>query len=96
MTRFILPLALVFLLGQPALSQPRSGQRQYVVQPGDSCWRIAERVFGDGRKYGLIHRLNDLGPLPHLLKPGQVLWLPGSGEGPLAQVSWLRRDVKAR
>lgn len=51
---------------------------------------------GDGRTYSLIHRYNHFGPLPHLLKPRQRIWLPGKASGPLGGVTWLRRDVKER
>ncbi len=70
--------------------------RVYVVSEGDSCWSIAARFFGKGERYDIIHRYNRLGPLPHLLRPGQKLLLPAAAGGPDARVSWLRRDVQAR
>ncbi len=81
-----------------ARAEPRSrkGLHPYVVQPGDSCWSIAKRLFGDGRKYDIIHRYNNLGPLPHLLKPGRTLWLPAKASGPLGHLVWLNRDVRAK
>jgi hypothetical protein len=69
---------------------------QYVVQPGDTCWSIALKVFGNGEKYTLIHRYNELGPMPHVLEPGTVLKLPIAGESALAKVDWLQQEVEAR
>jgi len=68
----------------------------YAVRAGDSCWSIALNVFGKGERYDVIHRYNRLGPLPHILKPGQVIYLPAEGAQADAAVDWLRRDVKAK
>ena len=68
----------------------------YVVQPGDSCWSIAERLYGDGTRYEDLHRYNDLGPMPHLLTPGQKLRVPAALGQPDAKVGLPRREVKAR
>jgi hypothetical protein len=45
---------------------------QYIVQPGDSLWRIARRVCNDGLRWPDIARSNHL-PHPHQLLVGQVL-----------------------
>ena len=74
----------------------RGGTRIYVVKRGDSCWSIAQQVFGKGEAYRIIHRHNDLGPMPHILTPGQHLRLPGKGTGPDARVAWLRHKVLAK
>ena len=69
----------------------------YVVQPGDTCARIAERFFGDKRKWNLIHENNPgMGPTPHRLKPGSVLRLPHVDQGPDAKVTDVQRIVQAR
>lgn len=98
------PLALVALVALVALfvlwsTSPAAAQkkgRAYVVQPGDSCWSIAEKVFGKGSDYKIIHRYNTLGALPHVLTPGQIIRLPGKGTSPDATVGWLKREVKAK
>lgn len=48
-----------------------------VVQPGNSLWRIARRVYGRGIRYHLIYRENS-GQIDHpdLIFPGQVFTLP--------------------
>lgn len=87
-------IASLVLSATPVTAKPAF--RIYHVQAGDSCWSIALRLFGKGEKYTLIHRYNRLGPLPHLLRPGQALRLPLSAHTPDAHIDWLRRDVRAR
>ncbi len=49
----------------------------YVVQPGNSLWRIARRVYGEGLSYTIIHKANkeQIGD-PDLIFPGQIFTLP--------------------
>lgn len=70
--------------------------RPYLVQPGDTCWSIAESLLGGGDEVRVIHRHNELGPMPHLLIPGQTLMLPTRLAEPVARINWLQRDVQAR
>tara|TARA_R110002167_G_scaffold95102_2_gene253481 strand:+ start:768 stop:1922 length:1155 start_codon:yes stop_codon:yes gene_type:complete len=48
-----------------------------VVQPGNSLWRIARRVYGEGVQYTIIYRANkqQIGD-PDLIYPGQVFQVP--------------------
>lgn len=98
MKKKLLAALLCLAWGAPPVlaAKPGSELGEYIVKTGDSCWSIAAKLFGSGNKYKLIHRYNDLGPMPHLLKPGQVLRLPVDSTGPDASVSWIRRDVKAK
>ncbi len=52
-----------------------------VVQPGNSLWRIARRVYGEGMRYSVIYEAN-LGQIrdPDLIYPGQIFTLPESQE----------------
>ncbi len=68
----------------------------HTVQPGESCWSIAIKLFGDGRKYRVIHKYNDLGKLPHILKPGLKLCFPASTKDPDARILWKRRNAEAK
>lgn len=49
----------------------------YVVQPGNSLWRIARRVYGEGLSYVIIYKANknQIGD-PDLIYPGQIFTLP--------------------
>lgn len=47
-------------------------KRHYTVNPGDSLWRIARRVYGSGASYTKIYRSNrDLIDDPNLIYPKQ-------------------------
>lgn len=50
----------------------------YVVRRGDSLWRIAERILGDGSHYTDLVDLNRdvLGDRPDFITPGTVLRVP--------------------
>ena len=53
------------------------GQTLVVVQPGNSLWRIARRVYGGGIRYTLIFEANlDQIRDPDLIYPGQIFTLP--------------------
>jgi len=48
-----------------------------VVQPGNSLWRIARRVYGEGVQYTIIYRANRKQiDDPDLIYPGQVFQVP--------------------
>lgn len=65
------------LLMIPALAH---ADRTYVVRDGDSCLGIANRELGDPAKLDALHAANpQLGKLPHKLKAGQLINLPGGG-----------------
>jgi len=53
------------------------GGQRVVVQPGNSLWRIARRLYGDGFQYTVIYQANR-GQIrdPDLIYPGQVLATP--------------------
>ena len=51
----------------------------YTVVSGDSLWKIAKKLLGDGTRYLEIYELNKdvIGSNPDLIYPGQVLTIPG-------------------
>ena len=52
----------------------------YIVLPGDSLWRIAEKQFGDGNKYvSLIDANKAILTNPNLIYPGMLLNLSQTG-----------------
>lgn len=75
----------------PVAEQAR-GSVPYTVRPGDSLWRIAETLLGDGARYGEIAELNygrrqtDGRALTadHWLAPGWMLTLPAGAAAPAA------------
>jgi nucleoid-associated protein YgaU len=49
----------------------------FIVQPGNSLWRIARRSYGEGLRYAVIYEANkDLIRDPDLIYPGQVFVIP--------------------
>lgn len=54
--------------------------KTYVVQPGDSLYKIAKIKYGDGSKFKVIHNANRklIGPDPDKIKPGMKLVLPSA------------------
>ncbi len=52
-----------------------------IVQPGNSLWRIARRVYGTGFQYTIIYEANeDQIRDPDLIYPGQIFTLPEEDE----------------
>ncbi|MFP4104447.1 MAG: right-handed parallel beta-helix repeat-containing protein [Phycisphaerae bacterium] len=58
---------------KPAESQPSA--RSYVIAEGDSFWKIAKKVYGNGRYWPLIAKANP-GVDPTKLQVGQTLTIP--------------------
>ena len=48
-----------------------------IVQPGNSLWRIARRIYGEGVRYSVIYAANrnQIGD-PDLIYPGQIFMVP--------------------
>ena len=74
-----LVMALVVQAAAPALgatAQPQTGSGTYVVQPGDSLYRIAAR---EGVDFNELMAVNHFTSDKVIIYPGQVLILPGGG-----------------
>ncbi len=54
---------------------PEPAEQTYTVVSGDTLWAIAERFYGDGRKYPQIAEGSGIAN-PDLIHPGQVLTIP--------------------
>ncbi|MEO1040643.1 MAG: LysM peptidoglycan-binding domain-containing protein [Pseudomonadota bacterium] len=53
------------------------GDARIVVQPGNSLWRIARRLYGEGLQYTVIYQANqDQIRDPDLIYPGQIFTAP--------------------
>ena len=67
---------LPFSRAEPASEGPAPVDR-IVVQPGNSLWRIARRVYGEGLRYTVIYQANrQMIRDPNLIYPGQVFEVP--------------------
>jgi nucleoid-associated protein YgaU len=67
---------LPFSRAEPASEGPAPVDR-IVVQPGNSLWRIARRVYGEGIRYTVIYQANrQMIRDPNLIYPGQVFEVP--------------------
>lgn len=71
LTRVVLTATLSTTIEQP------SGDQTYTVQPNDSLWIIAQKVYGNGAKYPLIANANDITTTTHL-RTGMVLKIPSA------------------
>ena len=74
-------IALPFERASPedALRAREAGQ--VVVQPGNSLWRIARQLYGEGLQYTVIYEANqDQIRDPNLIYPGQVFQTPADSE----------------
>jgi nucleoid-associated protein YgaU len=61
----------------PAARESASQARTYVVAPGDSLSKIAQREYGNANEWRRIYDANrDIIKNPDLIYPGQTLRLP--------------------
>ena len=53
------------------------GGRTYIVQPGDTLWKISQEMYGSGGKYMKIFEANtSILDNPDQIRPGQELSIP--------------------
>jgi nucleoid-associated protein YgaU len=63
--------------GDDAKSEPEGDLHTYTVQSGDTLWKIAKEMYGDGSKYMKIFEANaGLLKDPDHIFPGQQLLIP--------------------
>ncbi len=75
-------IALPFERATPEDAASAREAGRVVVQPGNSLWRIARRLYGEGFQYTVIYEANrDQIRDPDLIYPGQVFETPPSEEG---------------
>jgi nucleoid-associated protein YgaU len=64
------------------LAANMSQEHAVIVQPGNSLWRIARRVYGEGLRYTVIYEANrEQIRDPDLIYPGQVFVTPSGDSG---------------
>ncbi len=72
-------IALPFERATPEAALQAREAGRVVVQPGNSLWRIARRLYGEGVQYTVIYEANrDQIRDPDLIYPGQVFSAPNS------------------
>lgn len=60
-----------------SLAEALPDETSVIVQPGNSLWRIARRVYGEGVRYALIFEANqEQIRNPDLIYPGQIFKMP--------------------
>ncbi len=70
-------VSMPFSRAEPVASAPP--EPFVIVQPGNSLWRLARRVYGQGIRYSMIYEANrDHIKDPDLIYPGQVFALPAT------------------
>lgn len=94
-------LATVVLASRVASAENEAATTEYTVKAGDTCSTIAASFYGDIKRIDLVHQLNpQLGPVPHVLKPGQILLLPKkptpTPPAPDAKLTRVRNTVEVR
>lgn len=62
-----------------AAASTQATGKTYTVKPGDTLWSISKKYLGNGSRYSEIYNSNKavIGSNPNLIKPGQVLTIPG-------------------
>lgn len=64
-------------LSYPPAPEGTAETQYYEVQKGDSLWKIAKEVYGDGNKHTLVFEANrEVIKDPDLIFPGQKLRIP--------------------
>lgn len=58
-------------------SKAQVSMREYVVQKGDTLWKIAQKEYGGGHRWKYLYELNkDEIKDPNKLRPGMVIMIP--------------------
>lgn len=58
-------------------------EKRWIVQPGNSLWRIARRTYGEGLRYTVIYEANRSQIRdPDLIYPGQIFAMPEEAAAP--------------
>lgn len=72
----------------PAAAGPgAAGGNTYTIKWGDSWWKMAQNLWGDGRRYKELAALNGVSNVNAIIRPGQIIryagggMVPGSGRG---------------
>ena len=69
----------------PVATSGPPGTQQYIVKPGDTLWKIAQRM---GLSVQALAAANPQLTNANQIYPGQVIWIPGSHAAPSGSVAW--------
>lgn len=65
----------------PSVPVAVTPENTYIVQKGDMLWRIADKIYGDGKLWTVIYEANrDSIKNPECIRAGQVLYIPRTGD----------------
>ncbi len=93
---FVLAGLLLSLVPSTVMAQEITEFVDYVVKPGDTCTSIAEKFFGDKRRYDFIHAYNDLSADNPACVAGRKLKIPKIPPVPDALLGQKGGEVRAR
>lgn len=64
------------------MTAAQASSQTYTVQPGDTLFLIAQKVYGDGDRWREIYEANRgvIGSNPEQIQVGMVLVIPGQGQ----------------
>ena len=75
--RIITSTEMPFMRADVVEASLRPGELRFIVQPGNSLWRIARAAYGQGVLYTVIYSANvEKIEDPDLIYPGQIFTLP--------------------
>ncbi len=66
---------------EPVANNPvaNNQSQSYIVQKGDTLWKIADKFYGDGKKWQIIADANvNVLPNPNKVKPGISITIPAA------------------
>jgi nucleoid-associated protein YgaU len=66
----------------------------YVFQPGDSLWSVAEKFYGDGNQWPAIYEANRsiIGANPDLVQDGIMLYIPDLASNAVGSQTYVTKD----
>lgn len=67
------------LKGRPKEKQPKDEAKKYTIKSGDTLWDLADKTYGDGRKWKAIAKANKI-TNPRTIPIGLNITIPAKGD----------------